>query len=213
MKLYSYNGVPDTKFLTDELYLKSAYYGIEYFWLTQYINLKDIRFVMISEAPLWNVTDSYFYNPNSKDTKFFSVADLDYVLKSKITTKQQMLVELNKIGFIILDIFPFAFNNNKGTTTQYHYDYNKLMKLKGINTFLNDIFNYYLMYKLDLIASKRGEHIKFFYRYNKVLPIKKYVELKLLQKGLISKNQLRKLPSVHSSYQALDKIKLGKLIP
>lgn len=213
--LYNANNVPQNKFKSDELYLRRAFYGIEYFWLTQYLNLKDIRYVMISEAPLWGDTDAYFYNPNfTGNARFFSNKDLNYILKLNTTTRPQMINVLNKIGFLVLDVFPFAFNNKKGTATKYQYDYKTLMGLKGINTFLNDIFNSFLMHKLDLIASKRGEPIKFFYRYNKVVPpIKQEIELRLLQKALIPRNQMGSLPSVHSNPYHINQTILSTIIP
>ncbi len=206
--LYTANGY-QTNFISDELYLRRAFYGIEYYWLTQYINLKDIRYVMISEAPLWGNNDAYFYNPNyTGNASFFNNGDLKHVLKLKTTTRHQLLYELNKIGFIVLDIFPFAFNSQ--TQFQYNKDYTQLKKRYA--TFIDDVFDNFLMHKLDLIASKRGKSIKLFYRYNKVSRVKPDIESRLLQKGLIIANQVGFLPSVHKGYP-LDRTKLSMIIP
>jgi hypothetical protein len=206
------NNKASNNFLKDELYLRRAFFEIENYWLTQYNKIKNIKYVMISEAPLWGDNDAYFYNPNySGNHSYFSNNDLYQILKKNTTTRQQLIDELNEIGFLILDVFPFAFKKEK---TDYHYDknYHTLKQSKYYNTFLNAILNHYLSDKLDLIIGKKADPIKLFYRYEKISPIKPNIESLLIQKGLIVKNQLP-LPSIHGNSYNIDKKKLSYIIP
>lgn len=102
--------------VTDEecAYLKNAFVATERMWAEHVAKVATVRFVMLSEAPLFGTAERYFYNTATSFGGFFYFQDAEAILGRGFaegrTGKQFLLAELARAGFIILDLFPFALN-------------------------------------------------------------------------------------------------------
>lgn len=72
---YSENGIID-HFERDNLYLEKAFHEINEMWFRNLECIKEVKYLMIAEAPLWGKDKSYIYNPETKNTQFFQKKDL-----------------------------------------------------------------------------------------------------------------------------------------
>ena len=52
-------------FERDDAYIAQAFNEITDIWFTNLEQIKKIKYLMISEAPLWGEKRSYIYNPDS----------------------------------------------------------------------------------------------------------------------------------------------------
>lgn len=106
------------RFEKDCAYLKKAFLRTETLWECNFKTTKDVRLVMLSEAPLFGCKEAYFYNTATPFTSFFSRDDAMAILLK--TSEEQIgdaqyekkiiLKALADAGFVILDLFPFALN-------------------------------------------------------------------------------------------------------
>lgn len=76
---YSENGIID-HFERDNLYLEKAFHEINEMWFRNLECIKEVKYLMIAEAPLWGKDKSYIYNPETKNTQFFQKKDLERVI-------------------------------------------------------------------------------------------------------------------------------------
>ena len=106
---YSENGIID-HFERDNLYLEKAFHEINEMWFRNLECIKEVKYLMIAEAPLWGKDKSYIYNPETKNTQFFQKKDLERVIGLNVYNKLDFLNYCNKMGLLIIDISPFAFN-------------------------------------------------------------------------------------------------------
>ena len=143
-------------------YLKNAFIDIEVLWNIQFEQIKKIKFIMLSEAPLWGGTKSYLYNPETKFTQFFYRNDLAKATGCELNDKLDFLAKLREIGFIILDLSPYALNTND-TSINYRSisanDYCQLVSESRPSFFEK---------KLKIIKPKLSESAQFFFRYTRV---------------------------------------------
>lgn len=160
-------------------YLKTAFDEILKTWLEQVNKVKNIRAILIAEAPLWKSdgSNSYFYNPNSKFTQFFYKSDLEFLLenlhhdKIVITDKADFINRCNEIGIVLLDVSPFPFNAND---TQLNYG--KTIKQKSLKIssklykqLIENTIESYFLPKLQYIAPKfTSNTCTILYRYKRV---------------------------------------------
>ena len=146
----------------DEKYLSESFIEIDKLWLKNYNSIDTINYVMISEAPLWGIEKKYIYNHKINNSQYFYRSDLEYVLNKTIHNKGDFLEELIAIGFIIIDISPFALNA-KSTVINYRTisktDYKRL---------LIETFPIYFSERLELMKTKTSNSVKYFYRYSRV---------------------------------------------
>ena len=87
LRQYYYEQRLDKWFVKDNRYLSNAFCEIEKFWLREYNQIEKIRFVMLSEAPLWGHDKKYIYNPKTNNTQFFFRSALEYSVNRKISDK------------------------------------------------------------------------------------------------------------------------------
>src|SRR5690606_10391767 len=128
-------------------------------------NLKAIRYILLSEAPLWGREGKYIYNPDyKKDSIFFKCTDLSFAVAKAITEKNEMVRELNHSDILLIDISPFALNNSTGI------DYSTLSRKKRKNYYdlLNPLVNKYLRAKFEKVKNKVQGDVKIFYRYPRI---------------------------------------------
>lgn len=120
---YSENGIID-HFERDNLYLEKAFHEINEMWFRNLECIKEVKYLMIAEAPLWGKDKSYIYNPETKNTQFFQKKDLERVIGLNVYNKLDFLNYCNKMGLLIIDISPFAFNT-EDTIINYRNKYNR----------------------------------------------------------------------------------------
>lgn len=151
-------------FIDDVKYLEEAYYSVESLWnsnLEKFKIKKNIKYVLLSEAPLWGKNNKYIYNLDAPTSQFIHVktlinaAELDIINPQKSSDKKKLLNNLLlELGIIVLDIFPFCLNNTTGI------QYRKLGKLYKELVVLD-----YLNEKMRRISKYSSGPIYFIYRY------------------------------------------------
>ena len=167
---YSENGIID-HFERDNLYLEKAFHEINEMWFRNLECIKEVKYLMIAEAPLWGKDKSYIYNPETKNTQFFQKKDLERVIGLNVYNKLDFLNYCNKMGLLIIDISPFAFNtedtiiNYRNKTSNNPYGLTKYQYRGLIEQTLTTFFDI----KIQAISLKKSRNIKIFYRYRRVM--------------------------------------------
>jgi hypothetical protein len=111
--------------VTDEecTYLKNAFVASERMWAENFAKVATVRFVLLSEAPLFGSNRRYFYNVATPFGAFFHFRDAEAILGQGFAKgragKAFLLWELARAGFIILDLFPFALNQDDTPSLTY----------------------------------------------------------------------------------------------
>ena len=103
----------------DRHYFKHSIMQTELRWGKAFAQMSEIRFVLLGEAPLFGEKESYFYNPASGATSFFTYKDAEVVCgevsgSNKLSggvreRKLNLISGLTNAGFLILDVYPFCF--------------------------------------------------------------------------------------------------------
>jgi len=162
-QFYQISGLRVEDFKKDEYDLNCAYHKIEELWTKNLDeHIKSVRYILLSEAPLWGNDKKYIYNPDyEKDSIFFKCTDLSFALGKEISTKIELVRELNQIGFLIIDISPFALNSS----TRINYTSLSRKKKNNYPAFLNPLIDSFLRAKLEKVKNKIQGDVKIFYRY------------------------------------------------
>lgn len=189
----------------DEKYLSEAFYEIEKLWLEQFNKIRKIKYVMLSEAPLWGKEKKYIYNVKIPNSQFFYRSDLEFALNEKVIDKSDFIDKLNQIGFIIVDLSPFAFNS-KDTIINYRQlstiDYKRI---------LENTIPIFFSKKIELINQKRNDDICVFYRYARVRNfLTNMIAEKIIDQKLIDSKD--NLFDISQKGGGIDKEKLKRLI-
>ena len=147
-------------------YLWDAFCHTEDLWWKNINQITEVRYVLIAEAPLYGEKRSYIYNPETSGTVFLGLSTVAKLLEllghqPTVKSKHEMLSKMREIGVVVLDLFPFAFNN---VTT---YQYGRLSE--NIRTSLAHSCSFwFLKPKLREIFKKREEHLTFGVRYTRL---------------------------------------------
>ena len=158
---YSENGIID-HFERDNLYLEKAFHEINEMWFRNLECIKEVKYLMIAEAPLWGKDKSYIYNPETKNTQFFQKKDLERVIGLNVYNKLDFLNYCNKMGLLIIDISPFAFNtedtiiNYRNKTSNNPYGLTKYQYRGLIEQTLTTFFDI----KIQAISLKKSRNVK-----------------------------------------------------
>jgi len=171
VNIYNKNGF-QSNLGTDEAYLKQALIDYHSLWEKQFKSINEINYVMFSEAPLWGNSKSYIYNLNTPTTSYFRESDLEFGLNlpgGTISNKADFLKKLRDIGFIIVDISPFALNKN----TSINYQARSKTNPQGLSgtdyqAIVNQTVKSYLIPILQDINTKTSGKVKYFFRYKRV---------------------------------------------
>ena len=99
---YAQNGILKY-FERDNTYLESAFHEINEMWSRNLECIKEVKYLMIAEAPLWGKDKSYIYNPETKNTQFFQRKDLERVIGINVYNKLDFLNYCNKMGLLITE--------------------------------------------------------------------------------------------------------------
>lgn len=193
---------------TELKYLKNAFLFTEALWEKQFEKMDNIKYVMISEAPLFGDSKNYFYNLNTNFSSFFYFKNIEAFnisyTKKEYNNKEFVLDILNKNGFLILDLFPLALNKSD-TQINYnavnHKQYQKLFQI---------VIQSYLHKKLTIIKKKCSNETVFVYRYKRL----KEKLSGLLENELVKLNLIKKGDNLDTlnNNMSLDKEKLRRII-
>lgn len=107
LKTFYHKNSISNNFERDNQYLETAFNEITKIWFKNLVLIKEVRYLMIAEAPLWGSSKSYIYNPTTQFTQFFHKGDLEHVLGIPIKDKVEFIKRCNEIGLLIIDISPF----------------------------------------------------------------------------------------------------------
>jgi hypothetical protein len=208
---YKKNGLEN--FIKNDIdYLEKAFNEIYELWRINYDQIKEIRYIMIAEAPLWGRIKKYIYNPETNNSQFFFRSDLGDIIGERISTKQEFLKACNKLGLIVIDISPYPLNQ---TDTVINYketkNHSKGLTKKQYRELVSLTLSEYFEKKLELISDKTSNEIKVFFRYQRV---KKNFE-DLIIPALIKHELIQSKSDIGDISQAgggIDKLKLKKII-
>ncbi len=89
-RFYLENGL-ENKFEKENKYLKESFKKINALWLKNYNEIKEIKFILIGEAPLWGKKEKYIYNPLTPNSNFFHRNDLEEVLEKIPNDKKEFI--------------------------------------------------------------------------------------------------------------------------
>ncbi len=163
---------------TEISYLHNAFIDIDVLFNNNLANLERIKYIMLSEAPLWGKQEphKYIYNlSNKKDSSFFKVKNLkDAILQAgqtplqNLKTKMDLVTELNMRDFLIMDVSPYALNRYD---TSINYGWLSRKKVNNYQSLLLPTLNIFFDAKMRTIYPKlisAKDKIKVFYRYPRI---------------------------------------------
>lgn len=200
-------------FKRDEEYLHDAFLTTETLWSKQFHRIRDIKVIMLSEAPLFGETQSYIYNLKSNPTAFFHFNDLrafdtfsefDQYTEGRIQ-KQVMFDQFAKKGFLVVDLFPFALNSD---FTALNY---RVMKKKAYVQLLNATLEHYLIPKLKQCSKKSIQTPLFVFRYKKLL-VRTSPQVLGAIRYVFPDTRNVELNSINGTNMSLDRMKLSKIL-
>jgi hypothetical protein len=159
-------------------YLSNAFHNIDSLYNANLTSLKPIKYIMLSEAPLWGtqVPHKYVYNlQNLKDSSFFRVKNMRDALNissllpiTNLSTKQDLVYELNLRGFLILDICPYALNKS---VTSINYGWLSRKNNNNYQNLIQPTLSLFFNSKLQQIQNRLINNrigVKVFYRYPRI---------------------------------------------
>jgi hypothetical protein len=184
-------------------YLKAAFIASERMWEENFAKVATVRLVMLSEAPLFGAAQRYFYNTATRLSSFFYFRDAEAILGGGFAKgqsgKQFLLPELARVGFIILDVFPFALNEHDTPSIDY-----RKMSARRYRELFQRTASLYFDRKRDLILQLGRP--QFLFRYEKLKKrLGDLVDMELVKTGL-SPTQ-----SVGGTNMSLDREKLRQI--
>lgn len=98
----------------DLTYLRRAYDRTEELYQANFARMSTVRLVILAEAPLFGSGEVYIYNPEARHTSFLWPSDLADIAGRDTSTlpKAEYLALLRQLGILVVDIFPYALNND-----------------------------------------------------------------------------------------------------
>jgi hypothetical protein len=167
--LYKEMEISDADFKDNSRNLKKAFKEMTKIWLTNFDKIETVKYILIAEAPLWGESKSYVYNTETPLTQFFYKSDLERALDISLCCKKRFLEKLNEIGFLIIDISPFALNNKTKINYSEQTEVSKKISPKNYQKLVSSTMPFYFEKKLELIKSKLCEKKPVvFFRYSRV---------------------------------------------
>ena len=189
----------------DETYLKNALIGISDLWEKQFEEIEVINYVMFSEAPLWGKERKYMYNIETNFSQFFYKSDLEFALEKNIKDKEEFLEVLRSIGFIIVDLSPFALKEKE---TEINY---KNLSKKDYLSLVEQSSESYLIPVLKRINNKASNDVKYFFRYTRVQNLfNNLIKNTLCNKVLI--NSKNSIGEIAQRGGGIDRVKLKEIL-
>lgn len=149
-------------FRKDEAYLTQAFEEIEKLWNVQFTQMNAVKYILFSEAPLWQDKRNYFYNQEARLTQFLYKNDVAIPLGRDIKDKEELLEVMREIGFLILDCTPLALAEEFTSIT-----YQSISR-KAYNLIMRTMIHEFLAVKLQAVLSKSSTDVKLLFRYKRV---------------------------------------------
>lgn len=189
-QLYTRLGIADEVFERDKIYLEQSFSEMSKIWLENFEKIEKVNYIMLSEAPLWGDAKSYIYNESTPFTQFFYKSDLERALNdgTVFSSKHAFLEKLNEIGFLIIDISPFALNQK----TKLNYSKKSTASRKITSRQYKDLVQatmvYYFNEKLKLAKTKlKNSKPVVLWRYARVKEaFEDVLSASLVQEGFIN---------------------------
>ncbi len=155
-QLYTRLGIADEDFERDKAYLEQSFSEMSKIWLENFEKMDKVNYIMLSEAPLWGDDKSYIYNESTPFTQFFYKSDLERALDDGkvFLSKRAFLKKLNEIGFLIIDISPFALNQKTKLNYSKKSEASKKITPRQYRDLVQATLVYYFNEKLKLAKSK-----------------------------------------------------------
>ena len=187
-ELYTELHISKKDFEKDKKYLHETFVDMSEIWLNNFKKIDKVKYILLAEAPLWGETKSYIYNELTPFTQFFYKSDLENALEITLSSKQSFINKLNEIGFLIIDISPFALNKNTKVNYKENLPQSKKLTSKQYKKLVSDTIPYYFIQKLRLAKKKITR--------NKTIVIFRYVRVEnafqdILANALISEEIIK----------------------
>lgn len=142
-------------------HLENAYYEVERMWSDFNQDLFPQR-VLIGEATLFH-NGSYIYNPTTPNSSFLRPSDFP---NTEGGDKHQLLQLLRNQGLVIIDAYPFAFNEHDTPNITY----GRRLKSKKYKSFLKAAFNLYCAPKVaKILEQNTAVRVSFRYKRNDLI--------------------------------------------
>ena len=147
-------------------YLIKAYQHTEELWWDNFLSMKEVKYVLLAEAPQYGKDKSYIYNPQIPGTPFLGLATINQIslrlgLDGRLKEKPEMLQRMRELGLLVLDLFPYAFND------QTQFQYQRIMRPFG-KALCKDSSGWHLKPKCLEIKKKSNRQILFGVRYSRL---------------------------------------------
>ena len=189
-ELFDRMGVVNTP-ASDFKYYKYSLARTEKVWTESFKKMKNIRFVLLGEAPLFGEKESYFYNPASGATSFFTYKDAEVIcgeivgrnrlIKGVRERKLNLITKLIDAGFLVLDVYPFCF-----TPPLTSISYRQIEKQNQLLWLFQKTYSTWLEPKLRMIHSI-SPSARFGFRYKNTHDnIGQAFDAELLQIGFVN---------------------------
>ncbi len=168
-ELYMELKISEKDFQDDRRDLQMAFCQMTKIWLSNFQKIETVKYILIAEAPLWGESKSYIYNTGTPFTQFFYKSDLEKAFGIRLCCKKSFLEKINEIGFLIIDISPFALNNKTKINYNEQTKVSKKISPKNYKKLVSSTMPFYFEKKLELIKSKLCENKPVvFFRYSRV---------------------------------------------
>ena len=151
--------------LKELLYLEKAFFDIEHKWHQALDEIKEPRFIILGEAPLYGNKGSYIYSTKSPATTFLRPSDFPNLHgQREKNNKCHMLDTMRTQGIIVVDLFPYALNENDTPTM----DYRKIQDKPEYPRLLKNSFEAFTKKKILNVVSKNSS-VSFLIRYKRIM--------------------------------------------
>jgi len=189
-QLYTRLGIADEDFERDKAYLEQSFSEMSKIWLENFEKIDKVNYIMLSEAPLWGDAKSYIYNESTPFTQFFYKSDLERALNdgTVFSSKRAFLKKLNEIGFLIIDISPFALNQKTKLNYGENFETSTKLTQGQYKSLVQATLVYYFNEKLKLAKSKlKNSKPVVLWRYARVKEaFEDVLSVSLVQEGFIN---------------------------
>lgn len=142
-------------------HLKNAFETTEEKWLKE-TRFVEVRRVIVGEAPLFK-GESYIYNCETPNSSFLRPSDFP---KSPRGNKSVLIDLMRKYGLVVVDSFPFAFNDGDTPAVTY----SRRLKQKKYGNFLRESFSIYGARRIEnILVNNPGTKVSFRYKRTDLL--------------------------------------------
>ncbi|MEP3629229.1 MAG: hypothetical protein ABJN04_04415 [Hyphomicrobiales bacterium] len=180
-------------------YLQEAYDDIEKMWVEATGDIEKPNVILIGEAPLYGRMKSYIYSPDVAHSSFLYLNDIPGADANADHKKVEMLAAMKSRGVIVLDLLPYALNEEDNP----NYNYNKDLKGDAYRKLIEAVFPVYSKLRLEELLL-RNPKAKLVFRYKR--------SEKAVGHLLRQYNAGNSVPSISGTNMSMDRAKFHKII-